>query len=512
MRVSLERQTYVGSTVAPCSTALSDMKNTMIQKSLSLLIILCSVSAAMAQQATPEADKAKDLVTYKDHVLPILRKHCVNCHNPDKATSDLNVMSYQTLIAGGASGEAISPGKPDQSLLYRVIAHLDEPNMPPKQPRIPDAELATVKKWIELGAPDSMAGAAKNSARKVDLDLAAVTVGKPEGPPPMPENLASVSLPKTLRSHPITALASSPWAPLVAVAGHERILLYNTDTLKPVGVLPFPERIPYVLKFSRNGKWLLAAGGRGASNGKVVLFDVVTGKRVAEIGDETDIVLAADISPDHKLVALGGPSKLVKIYDTETGELRHRIKKHTDWVTAVEFSPNGELLASGDRNGGAYMWEATTGGIVFTLGDHRESITGLSWRPDSEMLATSSEDGRVILWYAEDGFATRSINAHADGGGNGRGNNGPRNKLPGVLAVQYSSAGLFATVGRDNSARIWKADGNQLRKLEGFSDLPSRIVFSHDGERVIAGDYSGVVRVWSVKDGQPLGELTPAAE
>lgn len=86
--------------------------------------------------AAKDKDKDKDVVTYKDHVLPILRKHCGNCHNPDKATSDLNVMTYQSLMAGGASGEAISPGKPDQSLLYRVVAHLDEPVMPPRQPRI----------------------------------------------------------------------------------------------------------------------------------------------------------------------------------------------------------------------------------------------------------------------------------------------------------------------------------------------------------------------------------------
>ena len=176
----------------------------MLHRPLWLLIIAWIASPALGQDAASVPDKPKDLVTYKDHVLPILRKHCVNCHNPDKATSDLNVMSYATLISGGASGEAISPGKPDQSLLYRVIAHLDEPNMPPKQPKIPDAELAMVKRWIELGAPDTLAGAAKNSARKVDLDVAAVSIGKPEGPPPMPENLPGLELPTTLRPHPVS--------------------------------------------------------------------------------------------------------------------------------------------------------------------------------------------------------------------------------------------------------------------------------------------------------------------
>jgi WD40 repeat protein len=435
-------------------------------------------------------------------VAAILRKHCVNCHNPDKATSDLNVTTYQALMAGGASGEPISPGSPDQSLLYRVVAHLDEPYMPPKQAKIPEADLAVIKRWIELGAPETTASAAKTAGRQVELDLAAVTTGKPADVVMPQGKLPETTLSHTARPHPVTALAASPWAPLLAVAGHERVLLYHTETLELLGTLAFPERIPHVLKFSRNGAWLLAAGGRGAESGRVVIFDVATGQRVTEIGEELDSVLAADISADHKFVALGGSSKMIKIYDTATGQLKHRIKKHTDWVTAMEFSPDGGLLATGDRNGGAYVWEAQSGGIVFTLGDHKEAITGMSWRADSQMLATSSEDGRVILWFAEDGFPTRTINAQAVSGA------GNRAKLPGVLSVQYSRSGLLTTVGRDNTARVWKADGSQAAKLEGFTDLPTRTVFSHDGQRLFAGDFTGKIHVWDLKTSKPLGELS----
>jgi WD40 repeat protein len=453
------------------------------------------------------AQAPKTPVTYRDHVLPVLRKHCLNCHNADKATSDLNVSTYQALMAGGASGDAVKPGSPDGSLLYKLAAHQAEPKMPPKAPKIPDADLAVIKSWIEAGAPETAVGAAKAASRKVDFDPVAVSGGKPAGPSPMPGKLPPVSLAKTERAHPVTAMAASPWAPLLAVAGHERVLLYHTDTLQLLGALPFPERIPYVLKFSRNGKWLLAAGGRGASSGKVVIWDVGTGNRVTEIGDEADIVLAADVSPDHKLVALGGPGKLVKVFDTATGALKYKVKKHTDWVTAMEFSPDGQMLASGDRNGGAFVWEAATGGIVFTLGDHKDAVTSLSWRADSQMLASASEDGKVILWYAEDGFPTRSFTAQADGKATG-----PRGKLPGVESVSYSRGGLIATCGRDNSARIWKADGSQVAKLDGFADLPTRVAFAHDGERVFVGDFTGKVRVWAVKQNKPLGELTTNPE
>lgn len=449
-------------------------------------------------------EPAKATVNFKDHVLPILRSHCLNCHNPDKAKADLDISTYATLIAGGASGDAVKPGNSGQSLLYKVINHEVEPHMPPKAPKLADADLAVIKKWIEAGAPETAVGAAKSATRKVELDPTGVTAGKPDGPPPMPVKLPIVTLSKTVRPHPVTALASSPWAPLIAVAGHERVLLYNTDTLKLIGTLAFPERIPYVLKFSRNGKWLVAAGGRGASAGKVVIWEVASGKRITEIGDEADIVLAADISPNHKLVALGGPGKLVKIYDTATGEVKHKIKKHTDWVTAMEFSPNGEMLATGDRNGGAFVWDSETGGIGFTLGDHKDAITSLSWRSDSQMLASASEDGKVILWYAEDGFPTRTFNAQVDPKATGT----ARNKLPGVLAVQYSRTGQLATCGRDNSARLWANNGNQVARYDGFADLPTRVAFSHDGKRIFIGDITGKVRVWTTNDNKVVGVLT----
>ncbi len=472
---------------------------------LSIIGLLSTLTATIPAVAQPKADP-KAPVTYKDHVLPVLRKHCLNCHNADKATSDLNVATYQALMAGGASGEAVKPGSPDSSPLYKLAAHQDEPKMPPKSPKIPDADLLVLKTWIERGAPETAVGAAKAATRKVDIDPVATKIGKPDGPPPMPTTLPPVSLAKTERPHPVTAMAASPWAPLLAVAGHERVLLYNTDTLKLLGTLPFPERIPYVLRFSRNGKWLLAAGGRGASAGKVVLWDVTTGKRVTEIGDEADSVLAADVSPDHKLVALGGPGKLVKVFDVATGEMKHKIKKHTDWVTAIEFSPDGQLLASGDRNGGAFVWEAATGGIGFTLGDHKDAITALSWRADSQMLASASEDGKVILWFAEDGFPTRNFSPQGDGRG------GNRAKVPGVLSVQYARDGSLVTCGRDNTARLLKADGNAVAKLDGFADLPTKAAFAHDGARVFVGDFTGSVKVWGVKEKKYIGELTTNPE
>ena len=111
------------------------------------------------------------------------------------------------------------------------------------------------------------------------------------------------------------------------------------------------------------------------------MYDVKTGKRVFEVGDELDVVLAADINEDHTRIALGGPGRVVRIYSTADGSLVHEIRKHTEWIYALEFSPDGVLLATADRNGGMFVWEAETAREYQNLaghkgGDHRRELAG----------------------------------------------------------------------------------------------------------------------------------------
>ena len=138
--------------------------------------------------------------------------------------------------------------------------------MPPNGDKIPAAKLETLRQWIAGGAlKDS---GAKAEVKKPAVNLA-MTGGaaRPEGPPVMPEGVSRQPPVYTPRPAAITALAASPWAPLVAIAGQRQIVLYNTDSAELAGVLPFPEGIPYALRFSRSGKLLLAGGGKAASAG-----------------------------------------------------------------------------------------------------------------------------------------------------------------------------------------------------------------------------------------------------
>jgi DNA-binding beta-propeller fold protein YncE len=456
-------------------------------------------AAVLGVMALAAAAGAEDKVTYQDQVLPLIQANCAKCHNEDKRKADLDLTSYQGVLKGSGSGPVVVAGNPDASKLWMAITQTEDPTMPPNQPPLPDKVLEVFKKWIQGGLLETAKGRAVAATRPaLDLTLKPDAVEKPSGPPPMPKHWPVAPAFHTQKTTAITGLAASPWAPLLAVAGQKQVLLFDTDSLRLRGILPFGEGQPVGVSFSRNGQLLLANGGRGAASGRVVVWDVVTGKKLMTLGDDYDTVLAADMRPDQSEVALGGPSRIVKIWSTKTGALVSKIKKHTDWVTAVAFSPSGQMLATADRNGGISVWDPNSGQEMFTLAGHKGAVTAVSWRGDSKFLASSSEDGSVKLWEMEEGKLAKSWNAHPTG----------------ALSVAYAHDGTLVTCGRDNAVSIWDGTGKKLRDLEKSCDLPLHAVFTADNSRVFASDFDGQLVTWTVKDGKKLGKLdaNPAAD
>jgi predicted nucleic acid-binding Zn-ribbon protein len=425
--------------------------------------------------------------------MPVLRDSCLNCHNPDKKKAGLDLSTYQGTMSGSDNGVVVKPGDPAGSLLMKTITHAEEPFMPQKADKLPDAKITLFKTWIATGAPETNGSKVTVVEKKNDLATVVATIGKPSGPPPMPAvRLALDPVVFTQRPGALGALACSPWAPLAALAGQHQIVLYNTQTLDVLGVLPFSAGQPDVVRFSKNGSLLLAAGGQAAKSGKVIIWNVQTGQKVAEVGDEFDTVLAADLSPDQASVTLGTPNKTLKNYNTKDGKVAWTVKKHTDWVTAVAYSPDGVLVASGDRAGNLYVWEAKTGRDFYTLGGHKDAITDVAFRDDGNVLVSASADGTIRLWNMHDGANLKTQNAHGNG----------------VTSIAFAHDGRIATCGRDNTAKVWTSEAEGPKAFEAFSDVALHVAFTDDGQRVIAGDWTGAVRVFNVADAKKLGDLT----
>lgn len=434
---------------------------------------------------------AEEKITFNDHVQNALANACAGCHNADKKKGGLDLTSTAAILAGGSGGAVAEPGNPGGSRLVKILKQEMEPKMPPDGPPLDAAAVALVEKWIAGGMPESKDS--KPAAKKAGPDLGfTAKAGKPDGPPAMPEWLPIEPIRTVQRQGPVVALAASPWAPLLAIGGERQIQFIHLADGMPLGVLDFPEGGPYVLRFSSDGRWLLAAGGFGAKSGRVIVFEVTTGRRRIEIGRESDVVLAADMSPDLARVVLGGSARKVKLYQTGTEDSIGEIKKHTDWLTASAYSPDGVLFATGDRSGGVQVWEAEAQAEFHSLRGHEKAITATAWRPDGNLLATASEDGSIRLWDMNSGNQIKSFPAHSDG----------------VLDLSWSQDGKMVSCGRDRKTKVWKSDGSLIKEWTAGEDSITKAVFAHDGNHVITGDFTGKVAVWTV-NGEKRHELAP---
>jgi formylglycine-generating enzyme required for sulfatase activity len=95
-------------------------------------------------------------IDFKKEIQPILESSCVGCHREKKADGDLRLDSLAGALAGGSSGPALVPGKPDKSLLYALAnVPTDDDRLMPPAPQggpLKKAQLALLERWIAEGA------------------------------------------------------------------------------------------------------------------------------------------------------------------------------------------------------------------------------------------------------------------------------------------------------------------------------------------------------------------------
>jgi mono/diheme cytochrome c family protein len=118
---------------------------------IALVVPVPSSSADDAPASVP-ADHAQrmqqGLALFKARVRPTLIHHCLECHGGKAKKAGLDLSDRKTLVESG-----VLEGGSAQSRLTALIRHEDDPHMPHKAAKLPDATIAEIARWIDLGAP-----------------------------------------------------------------------------------------------------------------------------------------------------------------------------------------------------------------------------------------------------------------------------------------------------------------------------------------------------------------------
>ena len=113
---------------------------------------------------------------FESRIRPILAQDCYECHSTaTKQKGGLNLDHRSAWQAGGDSGPAIIPGKPDESLLIQAIRHEDEDlEMPKSGAKLDDLIIQDFVEWVSMGAPDPRETAPSQDELGQDQEWAAV--------------------------------------------------------------------------------------------------------------------------------------------------------------------------------------------------------------------------------------------------------------------------------------------------------------------------------------------------
>jgi hypothetical protein len=100
-----------------------------------------------------EAPSPEKLEYFEKHVRPVLIQNCIECHGAKKQEAGLRLDSRQGFRKGADTGPVVIDGNIDGSRLIQVLKHSpNDVQMPPKG-KLPDEQIAAIRKWMDLGSP-----------------------------------------------------------------------------------------------------------------------------------------------------------------------------------------------------------------------------------------------------------------------------------------------------------------------------------------------------------------------
>lgn len=438
------------------------------------MIASAAVGSVGRCYAAADSDETKE-VSFRDDVMPALRKNCLACHNSTKDEGGVNLESIDAILDGDYDGLVI-PGEPDDSRLFVVAAHDDEPVMPPERnnveaERLSKEELDQLRKWIKQGAKADMAS---------------------------PTSAAVTLRPLSSHQHTTYATAMTADGRLSAAGVGNRIAMFDTKSSRPIdnlrsrdaeGVV-FPPHDDFVqaLEFADHGRLLISAGYRN------VKFWRATPPAPALIPQISRDAVSVSLSGDGSIVAVLEPSGQVRT-GSVGGDAWTTTSDLLGWELSDGDSPRLAIDGQGRHfavaSGNAVSIGDTGSGIVLAF-DVAGQVTALAWTQASRLFV-GHNDGTVTVWTeSESTWSPHSIGMR-------------KHPIQHILASESNR-----TDGNDTVALIIDRGGNVFAVDEAIAETSKTRTLPASPKHVAWDETAETL--WVTSNGGTLGSLSVGAD
>jgi WD40 repeat protein len=201
---------------------------------------------------------------------------------------------------------------------------------------------------------------------------------------------------KSLRHIGPVAVAFDPEGRRLAVAGADRVAIWDAGTWKPAR--PIRTGLGVVdLSFSPDGKRLVTANADGTAS----IWNVATGQReLSPLRGHRAALTSAAFSPDGRLVVTASADHDARVWNARTGEQKYLLSIHGAIVSDAEFSPDGRWIVTAGP-GLAGLWEVRTGRLLTLLRGHVGPLKTAVFGGFRYAIYTAGQDGTVRKYTCE---------------------------------------------------------------------------------------------------------------
>lgn len=215
---------------------------------------------------------------------------------------------------------------------------------------------------------------------------------------------------------------------------------------------------------------------------------------------------AAALSPDGQVGASSTEENTIILANMQTGQqLGQPLHGHTGEIESMAFSPDGSMLASGGWDQTILLWDVRTGQqIGGPLQANGGPIHSLAFNPKNTNMLAAISGARIVLWDVK---TRQLIEPSLD-----------VNSLP-LFSLAFSPDGKRLVSGSgDDSIIVWNvapavdtsvvAAHSIDRALKGHDSTIRSVAFQTNGKLLASGSLDGVIFLWDVRTGSPVGQLT----
>lgn len=418
------------------------------------------------------ASACSDTPDYARDIAPILGKYCVGCHSADDKEGGLSLETWAQLQKGGQHGAIVLPAGPESSTLIRRITGEETPRMPPEDNEAPTAaEIKLLKAWVAAGAKGP--NGAEHPRRLVT-----------------PKIVPSGTIKK-----PVTALDWSTDGLALASGRFGELTVSDSKQLVPRWrISGLPGKVNSV-RFSQDGKWVVAATGVTGVSGLAALYDAERGMLVAKFNGHSDALSAAVISPDKSLLATASYDHQIILWNTRTGEQVRTLKGHNGAVFDLDFSPDGKTLASASADETIKVWHVATGERLDTRSEPLDEQYVVRFSPDGKLLLSGGADNRIRIWK----LVSRTEPAINPLLFARFGHEGP------VTHMRFSADGdQLISAAEDRTVKLWETSA--FTPVHAFEKQPSTVAslaLHPAGDKIVMGRMDGSIGTYKVKLPRP---------